>query len=135
MNRFGIICLLAFISLLLACSKTDLKKDFENQQLAALYRGTIKVKVFHPQAGNLKGLVVHLYQTFDDFDNRVPYASARTDSLSITYFSRVPAGKFMVDCYIPGDTNITRTPAYYAADTAYVPVQDTGLVNLYLQAQ
>ena len=127
--------ILLSVGLLAACTKTDLKKDFENQQLAALYRGAIQVEIRHPQAGKLKGLVVHMYQTFDDFDNRIPYASARTDSNSTTLFNRVPSGKFMVDCYIPGDTTITRTPAYYAADTAYVPIQDTTNLILYLEAQ
>jgi hypothetical protein len=87
------------------------------------FRSNITVEVAHPNTNLKKGLVVHLYDSISDFEDKKPSASKVSDSLGRVRFENVRMGEWYIDCTIPGN------PPYYG-DTLVEAFGDTNLVSI-----
>jgi len=89
--------------------------------------GILKVTVTQPKYGPGPGMLVHIYFTEDDFNNRKPYESKITDNNGVVLFQKYYSGAYYVDCTVNKDSGL------YASAPAYIPSVDTSFVNLDLQ--
>lgn len=91
------------------------------------FQGNLDVSVTRPVSGPGPNMLVHIYISENQFLNRIPYASGKTDNQGLVSFKSIPAGSWYVDCTVPFDTTL-----YDSAMVGIIKDQ-TSFVSLELQ--
>lgn len=93
------------------------------------FQGNLDVSVTKPISGPGPNMLVHIYITENQFLNRIPYASGKTNNNGLVSFKNIPAGSWYVDCTIPLDTTL------YDSATVGVLKDQTSFVELELKSR
>lgn len=101
-KNFFLIIFSIFTLLIVSCNKSEELPDKSRTD----FHGNLDVSVTRPISGPGPNMLVHIYISENQFINRIPYASGKTDNDGLVSFKKIPAGSWFVDCTIPFDTTL-----------------------------
>ncbi len=98
LKKFAIKSLI--IGILFSCNPSEELPDKNTTN----FEGNLDVSVTRPISGPGPNMLVHIYISENQFINKIPYASGKTDNNGLVSFKKIPAGSWYVDCTVPFDT-------------------------------